>query len=241
MTALAALGPGLEQRLVAICARYQLDERVRTALEQLLQTLASDPHAPTSARDPAAAIDIHIADSLSALELERVRTARTIADLGAGAGFPGLALAAALPDARVHLIESVQRKAGFIAAAARAARLDNADAVASRAEDWTGGIGANDVVTARALAPLAVICEYAAPLLVRDGALVAWKGVRSTAEEARAHAAAAELGLEPVAVRPVHPYEGAQDHHLHVYLKVRDTPDRFPRRAGIARKRPLGG
>jgi 16S rRNA (guanine527-N7)-methyltransferase len=214
---------------------------VRVALEQLLQALAADPHAPTSARDPATAVDTHIADSLSALALERVRAARTIADLGAGAGFPGLALAAALPGARVRLIESVQRKATFIAAAAQAAKLDNADAVATRAEDWAAGIGANDVVTARALAPLAVICEYAAPLLARDGALVAWKGIRSASEEARAHAAAAELGLEPVAVQPVRPYEGARDHHLHVYLKVRDTPDRFPRRAGIARKRPLGG
>jgi 16S rRNA (guanine527-N7)-methyltransferase len=241
MSAVATLGPGLEQRLAAICARYQLDERALAALEQLLQTLASDPHAPTSVRDPAAAVDIHIADSLSALELECVRSAHAIADLGAGAGFPGLALAAALPDARVHLVESVQRKAAFIAAAARAAKLDNADAVVARAEEWTAGIGANDVVTARALAPLAVICEYAAPLLARDGALVAWKGVRDTAEETRAHMAATELGLEPVVVRPMRPYDRAQDHHLHVYLKVRDTPARFPRRAGIARKRPLGG
>jgi 16S rRNA (guanine527-N7)-methyltransferase len=241
MTVRESLGPGLEQRLEALCDRYQLDERARAALEQLLHLLATDPHAPTSARDPAAAIDIHIADSLSALELESVRNARTIADLGAGAGFPGLVLAAALPEARVHLVESVGRKASFIAAAARAAGLDNAHAVASRAEDWAAGLAANDVVTARALAPLAVICEYAAPLLARDGTLVAWKGVRSSTEEARAAAAAAELGLEPVAVRPVRAYDGAHDHHLHVYLKVRDTPDRFPRRAGTARKRPLGG
>jgi 16S rRNA (guanine527-N7)-methyltransferase len=135
----------------------------------------------------------------------------------------------------------VQRKASFIAAAARAAKLDNADAVAARAEDWPAGIGANDVVTARALAPLAVICEYAAPLLARDGALVAWKGARSESEEAPARVAARELGLEPIAVRPVRPYEDARDHHLHVYLKVRDTPNRYPRRPGIARKRPLGG
>ena len=241
MSAVATLGPGLETRLAELCARYQLDERARAALGQLLQTLASDPHAPTTVRDPAAAVDIHIADSLSALELEQVRSARAIADLGAGAGFPGLVLAAALPDARVHLIESVQRKAAFIAAAAHVAGLDNAEAVAARAEDWPAGIGAMDVVTARALAPLAVICEYAAPLLIEGGALVAWKGMRDAAEETRAHAAAAELGLAPVVIRPARPYEAAAAHHLHVYLKVRDTPDRFPRRAGIARKRPLGG
>jgi 16S rRNA (guanine527-N7)-methyltransferase len=237
----AFLEHAVEQRLDAICATYGLDERARAALEQLLQALASDPHAPTTVREPAAAVDVHIADSLSALELERVRDARAIADIGAGAGFPGLALAAALPDAQVRLIESARRKSSFIAAAAQAAGIDNAEAVPERAEEWRAGIGANDVVAARALAPLAVICEYAAPLLAPGGALVAWKGARAADEEARASVAAIELGLESDAVVAVRPFEGAQERHLHVYLKVRETPERFPRRAGIARKRPLGG
>ena len=238
---MASLEPASGQRLAAICRRYDLDERAGAALAELARTLAGDPHAPTAVREIDAILDRHIADSLVALELERVRGAATIADLGAGAGFPGLALAAALPAAEVRLVESVSRKATFIREAAAAAGLANARVIAARAEDWDAGRGGNEVVTARALAPLAVICEYAAPLLEVGGALVAWKGDRDEIEESRARAAALELGLELAEIRAVRPFEDTLARNLHVYLKVRVTPDRFPRRAGIARKRPLGG
>ena len=210
------------------------------ALERLLELIASDDSAPTTVREPARAVDVHVADSLSGLELQPVREARMIADIGAGAGFPGLALAAALPDARVFLVESVQKKCAFMVRAIAAAGLTNAEVVCARAEEWRDGLGRNDVVTARALAPLAVIAEYAAPLLRVGGSLVAWKGARDANDEADAAAAARELGLEPREVRSVRPFPGAEQHHLHLYSKVTDTPSRFPRRTGIARKRPLG-
>jgi 16S rRNA (guanine527-N7)-methyltransferase len=69
---------------------------------------------------------------------------------------------------------------------------------------------------------------------------VDWRGARSAGEEAASSRAAAELGLELREIRFVEPFSGARDHHLHVFEKVRPTPDRFPRRAGAARKRPLG-
>jgi 16S rRNA (guanine527-N7)-methyltransferase len=111
-----------------------------------------------------------------------------------------------------------------------------------RAEDWARGEGAGayDAVTARAVAPLAVLAEYATPLLAPGGVLVAWKGARDPDEEEAGTRAASELGLEPRPPLPVTPYAGSQNRHLHVYLKVRDTPERFPRRAGMAAKRPLG-
>jgi 16S rRNA (guanine527-N7)-methyltransferase len=84
-----------------------------------------------------------------------------------------------------------------------------------------------------------VLAEYAAPLLRKDGVLVAWKGRRDAAEERDAVAAAAELGLAVEEIRPVDPYPGAEHRHLHVLRKVAPTPDRFPRRPGMARKRPL--
>lgn len=235
------LGPEAAARLEQICAAHGLGERARSALAELLVILEADEHAPTTVRDPAVAVDVHVADSLAALELDRVRDARTIADIGAGAGFPGLALAAALPGANVSLIESTRRKAEFIARAADAAGLTNARAVAVRAEEWDTGIGACDLVTARALAPLPVIAEYAAPLLRAGGALVAWKGARVRAEEEAAASAAALLGLELVSVTRQEGLSRGRDHHLHLYIKVRPTPERFPRRAGTARKRPLGG
>jgi 16S rRNA (guanine527-N7)-methyltransferase len=118
--------------------------------------------------------------------------------------------------------------------------LENASVVISRAEEWREGIGSCDVVTARALAALDVVAEYAAPLLRIGGTLVAWRGRRDPAGEAAAARAAGQLGLEPGDVLHVEPYAGAENRHLHLLLKVSDTPARFPRRPGVARRRPLG-
>jgi 16S rRNA (guanine527-N7)-methyltransferase len=210
-----------------------------TAIEALIALIAADPTAPTSIRDPAQARDVHVADSLSALALDPVARATTIADLGAGAGFPGLVLAAALPEAHVTLVEAASRKCAFLRRAVAAMELENADVVHARAEDWADGIGRHDLVTARALDSLSVLCEYAAPLLANGGVFVAWKGARDTGEEADGAAAAAAVGLELVEIRPVKPYAASRDRHLHLYSKVRPTPNRFPRRPGMARKRPI--
>lgn len=167
--------------------------------------------------------------------------AGSVADIGAGAGFPGLALAVALPDAGVHLIESTERKCEVIARLAAAAGAANAEAVPARAEEWAAGEGAGryDVVTARALASLAVLVEYAAPLLKPGGVLVAWKGAPDPGERAAGDAAAALVGLEPRDPVVVRPYEGSRERNLYVYEKVAATPERFPRRPGMATKRPL--
>jgi 16S rRNA (guanine527-N7)-methyltransferase len=226
--------------LVALAERYALPSRPAAQLEALLAALSMDPHAPTTVRAPAEAVHVHLADSLVALELDDVRAATRIADLGAGAGFPGLPLAVALPAAEFVLVESNARKCAFIRTAADAAGLTNVEVVADRAESWSAGLRTRDLVTARALAPLAVLAEYAAPLLREGGVLVAWKGRRDADEERDAAAAAAELALAVEEIRPVHPYAGAQHRHLHVLRKVGPTPDGFPRRPGMARKRPLG-
>lgn len=188
-----------------------------------------------------AAARVHLADSLAALDLPEVAAATAVADIGAGAGFPGLALAVALPAAAVDLVESTARKCAVIERLADAARATNATAVPERAEAWAAGAGreAYDLVTARALAPLAVLAEYAAPLLGAGGTLVAWKGRREPGEEQAGATAAAVVGLEPVRVEHVTPRPGARDHHLHVFRKAAPTPERFPRRPGQARKRPL--
>lgn len=196
--------------------------------------------APTTVRDPAQAVDVHLADSLVALELDVVRASRMLTDIGAGAGFPGLALAVALPGSKIVLLESQARKCAFIERVLEAAQVENARVVCTRSEEWQEGLGGSDVVTARALAAQPVVLEYAAPLLRLGGALIDWRGQRDAAEEAAAALAADELGLALAEIRHVEPYEGARNHHLHVYEKVRETPARYPRRAGMARKRPLG-
>jgi 16S rRNA (guanine527-N7)-methyltransferase len=230
----------IEHRIAALVQRYGLPESAGGQLRVLLRLLTEDPTAPTAVHDPAKVVDDHLADSLVALDLGQVRSATAIADLGAGAGLPSLPLAFALPQAGVSLIESSARKCEFLARAVFECAAHNADVVNARAEAWPDGLERFDVVTARALAPLDVVAEYAAPLLRVDGTLVAWRGRREPDVEAAAARAAYRLGLEPGAIRPVRPYPGARHRHLHLMSKVTDTPPGFPRRPGIALKRPLG-
>lgn len=231
--------PEVPAELEALAARYGLIGDQGEQLAILLAQLATDELAPTSVRDPLRALDVHLADSLVALELEIVREASQIADVGAGAGFPGLPLAVALPRSEVKLVESQARKCMFIERVMAGAGIENAEAVCARVEEWPEGIGAHDVVLARAVAPQAIVLEYAAPLLRLGGALVDWRGQRDSEEERTAMEAAELLGLRRESIRRVEPFEGVRDHHLHVYAKVRETPGRFPRRAGMARKKPL--
>ncbi len=162
----------------ALARRYGLDQASERRLATLLEALTGDPLAPTSVRDPARALDDHLADSLVALELAEVRAATMIADLGAGAGLPGVPLAIALPAADVCLVESNGRKCRFIARVVEACGLTNATVVNARAEQWPDGLGRFDLVTARALAPLPVVAEYGAPLLRMGGMLLVWRGRR---------------------------------------------------------------
>ena len=217
----------------------EVEGRLGALLEHLA---AAGGRAPTTVTAPAAAVDVHVADALAALALDPVREARCIADIGAGAGVPGLVLAAALEGAgaQVRLLDSQQAKCSFVAAAITRMGLRNARVVWSRVESWTEGAGAHDLVTARALAAQPVVLEYAAPLLGVGGRLVDWRGARRPEEEEAAARAAPELGMRPVEVRRVLPFAAAEDRHLHVFEKVAATPAGFPRRPGAALKNPLG-
>ena len=216
------------KRVRELAARYGVDE---APLVALLEALDSEPTPPTSVSNP---VDEHIADSLSAVPY--IGTPASVADIGSGVGFPGLALAVAFPSSHVTLIESQRRHAAVAERLGRAAGLRNVSVLPLRAEEVGDRF---DLVTARAVAPLAVLVEYAAPLLVEGGQLVAWKGARDAAEELGGEEASRIVGLTPARVVQVDPFPGAHSRHLHLYVKTAPTPDRFPRRPGMARKRPL--
>jgi 16S rRNA (guanine527-N7)-methyltransferase len=216
-------------------------------LAALLGALEREADPPTTVRQGQAALDVHVADSLAALELAELTTARRIADLGSGAGFPGLVLAVALPGSQVDLIDSRSRKTAVSDRLLQAALLSNARSITTRAEDWArhpapvGGREAYDAVTARALAPLAALAEYASPLLEGGGVLAAWKGARDRNEERGLESAARGLAMELERVQPVQPFPGSRNRHLYLLRKAGPTPDGLPRRAGMARKRPFSG
>jgi 16S rRNA (guanine527-N7)-methyltransferase len=219
-----------------------LPAAAQDSLGRLVELLAADPRAPSSVRDPAEAWRVHVADSLAGLAFEQLAGAETIADVGSGAGLPGLVLAAVLAEARVDLIESVSRKCEFMRRALEATGIANANVVCERAEALAAGEGreAYDAVTARAVGRLSTLAELASPLLRDGGVLVAWKGRRDVGEEEELERAAPELAIEPLEVRHVGPYAGSRHRHLHLMRKRGPTPPRLPRRAGMAKKRPPG-
>lgn len=238
MTRAGRAGEG--RRLRELAAQHGISAAGLAQLATLVELITRGPGPPTAVHEPLDVLDVHVADSLAGLAVDELREARTIADLGAGAGFPGLPLAVALPDSRVQLVESAGRKADFLDLARDAMGLGNVEVVRGRAEGWAAGLGTCDVVTARALAALPVLVEYAAPLLRLGGALVAWKGEVGVDEASRGARAAAVLGLESLPPRSVVPYPGSRNHTLHLFRKVEPTPAGYPRRPGMALKRPRG-
>jgi 16S rRNA (guanine527-N7)-methyltransferase len=218
-----------------------LSQAARAQLEKVLELLAEERASVSSVVDERA-WQVHIADSLTGLEVPELREARRIADVGAGAGFPGLALAVALPAARIDLIESVGRKCEFMRRAAEVAGIGSATVLNTRSEDLAAaeGRGAYDAVTARAVGRLSTLAELASPLLKPNGVLVAWKGRRDEDEERQLGNAAEGLAMRPEQILDVGNRAGSEHRHLHVIRKTGPTPPNLPRKPGIAKKRPKG-
>jgi 16S rRNA (guanine527-N7)-methyltransferase len=214
----------------------------RARLEAVLELLADERASVSSVTEPARAWRVHVADSLTGLAVEDLGKAGAIADIGSGAGFPGLPLAVVLPGCRVDLVESVGRKCEFIERSIDVAGIVNARALNLRSEALAAGEGreAYDAVTARAVGRLSTLAELASPLLREGGTLVAWKGRRDAEEEAQLDRAAEALAMRPERILPVGPYAGSEHRHLHVLRKTGPTPTGLPRRAGMAKKRPPG-
>ena len=238
-------------------------------------------HRLTTITDPAHAAIKHFLDSLTALVLREIRPGERVADIGSGAGFPGLVLAVARPHASYTLVESNLKRAAFLREAAAALGLANVEVIPSRAETLArpavvvsaaggqsrpsrplrlcGESGSSvpptprlfasstlrpsresyDLVIARALAPLPVLLEYCLPLVRLDGDCLALKGPGGEAELARSHHALTTLGGHLQATRNLSLPSGMGDRLLILVRKVSPTPDRYPRRPGVAAKRPL--
>jgi 16S rRNA (guanine527-N7)-methyltransferase len=222
--------------------RRPLEKSQKAKIAVVLELLEEERASVSSVTDPERAWKVHVADSLTGLDISALREAPRIADVGSGAGFPGLVLAVALPTARVDLVESVGRKCDFIRRAIELAGIANARVIDARSEELAEGEGreAYAAVTARAVGRLSTLAELSSPLLEQRGVLVAWKGRRDAEEEQQMANAAEALAMRPEEIRHVGPYAGSEHRHLHVLRKVGPTPADLPRRPGIAKKRPRG-
>jgi 16S rRNA (guanine527-N7)-methyltransferase len=219
----------------------ELSPAQRRSLETVLELLAQERASVSSVVDQRA-WKVHVEDSLTGLEVPELLQAKRIADVGAGAGFPGLVLAVALPEAQIDLIESVGRKTAFITSAAEAAGIPNATAVTARAEDVARGDAREtyDIVTSRAVGRLSTLAELASPLLRPEGLLIAWKGKRDAEEETQLQNASDALAMTPEEILDVGHRAGSEHRHLHIIRKTAPTPPDLPRKSGMAKKRPRG-
>lgn len=205
--------------------------------------LARRPRAGlTSVTDPAAAAIKHFLDCLSCLLVRDIAPGERVADIGSGGGFPGLVLAVARPEASYTLIESTEKRGRFLREAAGALHLDTVTVLIERAEQ-TGRSPAHreryDLVTGRAVAPLATALEYFLPLARVGGQVLAMKGPRGERELARSAGALETLGGSVAHTHRLSLPQSMGDRTLLLIEKTAPTPDRYPRRAGMPAKRPL--
>jgi 16S rRNA (guanine527-N7)-methyltransferase len=239
--ALAGLGLGLSESQVEQLARFR----------DLIAVSANEFNL-TSLRDPESIERRHIVESLAfgaflrkhgllpaedALPLPY----RRVVDIGTGAGLPGVPIALAWPDLDMTLLESTGKKCRFLERARAELGLENVEVVEARAEDF-GRKPAHresyDLALARAVAPLAVLLEYALPALRVGGWLAAPKGSAAVSEIEAAAEAFSALGGRFHDAAPFTPPDGLRQTVILVE-KVAPTPERYPRRAGIPSKRPL--
>jgi 16S rRNA (guanine527-N7)-methyltransferase len=194
-----------------------VDERLDRWLDALLSTPGL-----TSIRGRAEARRVHVDESLAVVEIVRGFPGPVV-DVGSGGGAPGLPVAAALPEREVTLLEANGRKCQFLREASR--EFPNVTVVQGRAEEQDRE--SFGVAVAKALAPPPVAAEWCLPLVAVGGAAVLFVGPSADLEQLRR--VSAQLGGAPPDVRG----------GVVVLRKAEPTPNRFPRRVGVARKRPL--
>jgi 16S rRNA (guanine527-N7)-methyltransferase len=188
---------------------------------------------------------LHFADSLAALEADpKLLKAASAADLGSGAGFPLFPLAVALPDCQWTAIESANKKCTFIGQTAGELGLMNVQVQHGRAEDLgraaSGALrGRFDFVTARAVGAISALCECGLPLLSIGGTLLLFKTENALPDLEDSHDKLRGLGGE---LLPVFSYRldgDVQDRVILRIEKVSETPNQYPRVAGVPFKKPL--
>jgi 16S rRNA (guanine527-N7)-methyltransferase len=220
---------------------YGLGSATMDRLSQLGDRLLEAGFNVTGIDDPSEIERIHFLDSLSLLSLDYVSSAAKIADIGSGAGFPALVLALVLPS-QVVAIESQRKKCDYLEGVAEDLSLTNFTVWCGRVEDYARGVGRehHDLAVSRAVASLPVMAEYSLPLLRIGGRMVAMKGAVSDQELTQAENAAGILGGASVEAIRLQPFEGAVNRWVYVARKVAETHAKYPRKAGIPAKRPLG-
>ena len=191
----------------------------------------------TAITDPDEVIKKHFSDSLLPYFLGLIPNGSSIADVGSGAGFPGIPLAIVLPECSFTLMESIGKRVDFLNTVISELGLKNCRAEKIRAEE-VGAKGSEyreafDFATARAVSRLSILSEYCLPLVKVGGRMLALKSAAAQTEIEEAQKAISTLGGENTLIR------GTEERNIVTVDKISPTPDKYPRRTGIPEKRPL--
>lgn len=220
----------------------ELDEKQKKQFEEYCNFLLeyNEKVNLTAITDRQEVIDMHFADSLAAMKLQEIKKGALCADIGTGAGFPGVPLAIARPDITVALVDSLNKRLVFLNELKERLGLKNVYTVHGRSEDL--GRDKNmresfDCVFSRAVARLNVLLEYDLPFSKQGGYVLAWKGPAFAEEVSEAQNALKALGAE---VENVYPASFDDRNHFIVSIKkMKKTPEKYPRQAGTPKKQPL--
>ena len=183
----------------------------------------------------------HFIDSLTLLQYTEIPQGASVIDVGTGAGFPGLALKIARPDIRLTLLDSLQKRLGFLDTVCEELQLKDVVTVHSRAEDGARTMLFRenfDFAVARAVAPLNVLCEYCMPYVAVDGSFLAMKGKTAAEELSEAENAISELGGR-VGEKHFFTLGDAGERGIIVIEKISPTTEKYPRKSKVIKKKPL--
>ncbi len=196
----------------------------------------------TRITDPEEFVIKHFIDSVICCGFEEFRQAGTVVDVGTGGGFPGVPLAILSPDKEYTLIDSLQKRLKIIDALCAAAGIHNVTTLHGRAEDLAADPKYRqqfDLCVSRAVANTAVLAEYCLPFIRTGGWLLAYKGPDAEAEAKEAEKAIRILGGDLTAIRSCNLADYGLDHNILIIQKVKETPQKYPRKAGTPSKDPL--
>jgi len=170
------------------------------------------------------------------------KSSSSLCDVGAGAGFPSIPLKIMQPDLQVTIVDSLGKRLNFLQDLIAQLGLKDVALVHGRAED----VGQNsryreqfDIVTARAVANMAVLSEYCLPLVKKGGNFIALKGPKAEDELGTSKKALSILGGKTVAVKQLQLPQSAEERTLILIEKVKATPKKYPRQAGTPHRKPI--
>lgn len=184
----------------------------------------------------------HFLDSISAVKNGYIKDGMSIIDVGTGAGFPGMPLRICLENLKVTLLDSLNKRINFLQEVAKNVGIDDIEYIHGRAEDFGKDEQYReqyDIATARAVAGLPVLMEFCVPFVKVGGYFVCLKGPNANLELEESKAAMEALGVEFIEKINVDLPDSELNHNILVFKKIKNTPEKYPRKAGKPAKSPI--